>query len=69
MQSADCNVYKFLYKKPALKAKLTWIQSKRKAAANLQAGYYFYTKRNARKTKKSPWFLYAEEVPLCCGTP
>jgi hypothetical protein len=40
MQSADCNVYKFLYKKPALKAKLTWIQRKRKAAANLQAGYY-----------------------------
>ncbi len=49
----------------ALKAKLTWIQSKRKAAANLQAGYYLDTKRNARKIKKSPWFLYAEEVPLC----
>jgi hypothetical protein len=65
MQSADCNVKKFIYKKPALKAKLTWIQSKRKAAANLQAGYYSDTKRDARKIKKSPWFLYAEEVPLC----
>jgi hypothetical protein len=65
MLSADCNVYKFLCKKSALKPKLTWIQSKRKAAANLQADYYSDTKRNARKIKKSPWFLYAEEVPSC----
>jgi len=47
MQSADCNVYKFLYKKSAMKANLTLIQSKRKAAANLQAGYFSDTKRNA----------------------
>jgi hypothetical protein len=65
MQNVDCNVYKLLYKKPRLKAKLTWIQSKRKATANLQADYYSDTKRNARKIKKSPWFLYREEVPFC----
>jgi hypothetical protein len=50
----------------ALKTKLTHIESKKeKPSASLQGGYESDIKRNAGKMKKSIWFLYAEEAPLC----
>jgi hypothetical protein len=50
-----------------MKTKLTHIESKKeKPSASLQAGYESDTKKKCWKVKKkSIWFLYAEEAPLC----